>query len=86
MSFGAAIARTQFPRLQAISRGAAGDEDEARLRLQAVIDDLVAVQATFLGGVLYQMIHCFNGPANLGTDKSERPRFVANFRIEKDPG
>lgn len=87
-TFGASLAPdlVQRPGLQLVVRGVENGSSVARAKAKQVYDKLAGLGPVTLSGVLYLDVQPEGGIAGPYFDEAtNRPRFLMNFRVHKDP-
>ncbi len=74
-----------FPRIQTMIRGAPGGYQAAKTKAQEVLDELHSIPSQDLNGDRWNSIITISGPAYIGLDQKDRPRFTVNFRLIIEP-
>jgi hypothetical protein len=74
-----------FPRVQTMIRGAPGGYQAAKTKAQEVLDELHSIPSLDLNGDRWNSIIATSGPAYIGLDQTNRPRFTINFRLIIEP-
>lgn len=82
--FGVEGVKLERPRLQVVSRGAAGEDREALLVAQSCYHALAKIRARTVGSAFYHQAWPLQSPNNLGEDSNGRPSYGFNIQVERD--
>ncbi len=74
-----------FPVIQVMVRGAPGGYQAAKVKAQAVLDELHSIPSQDLNGDRWNSIIATSGPGYIGLDGSDRPKFAVNFKLIIEP-
>ncbi len=77
--------RVDFPSVQTMIRGAPGGYQAAKTKAQEVLDELHSIPSLDLNGDRWNSIIATSGPAYVGLDESDRPKFTINFKLILEP-
>ncbi len=83
-AFGSDSLEWEFPRIQFVSRGPAGDERTAAVNCDVAYKAFGKIAAETLSGTFYHSVTIIRPPFRLGMDDSGRPLYAFNMQVEKE--